>query len=142
MSNISQNEVVEKSFGLLIKFMLQSKHRLMEIGSNMGLPGMQAMMVMLLDEPKPMNSFTKIFNCDASNITGIVDGLEKKKLAARFPSTKDRRIKMVELCDSGKELRKQLLSDLVEQHKSSLFNLNTEEIKQLNSLLGKIVVQE
>ena len=142
MSNISQNKLVEKSFELLIKCMMQSKHRLMELGSNMGLPGMQAMMVLMLDQPKPMNSFTKIFNCDASNITGIVDGLEEKELAARFPSTRDRRIKMIELSETGKELRNQLLSALVEQHKSALFNLTTEEIGQLNRLLSKIVVQE
>jgi DNA-binding MarR family transcriptional regulator len=141
MSSISQKNIVEESFELLIKCMMQSKHRLMELGSDMGLPGMQAAMVLMLDKPKPMNSFTKIFNCDASNITGIVDGLEEKGIAARFPSTTDRRIKMVELCENGEELRTQLLNALIDEHKSVLFKLSTNEVKELNRLLGKLVVQ-
>ena len=119
---------------------MQSKHRLIELGSKLGLTGMQAFMVLLLDEPKQMNSFTKVFNCDASNITGLVDGLEQKKLASRFPDDKDRRIKMVKLTAKGETLRIKLLKELLSSEGSVLFNLSLEELEKLNSLLRKITL--
>jgi DNA-binding MarR family transcriptional regulator len=138
MSSINQKETAEQSFELLIKCMMQSKHRLIELGSRLGLTGMQAVMILLLDTPRPMNGFTKLFNCDASNVTGIVDGLEQKKLAARYPDENDRRIKMVRLSSSGKSLRKKLLNLSVHDQESTFFKLNTSELKTLTSLLQKI----
>lgn len=140
MSSIKPRRGVEESFELLIKCMMQSKHRLIDIGSDMDLTGMQTMMILLLDAPKPMNNFTKVFNCDASNITGIVDGLEQKKLAARFPSDKDRRLKMISLSQKGKDLRSKLLDRLIDSQASVLFELDQSEIDTLIKLLRKITV--
>jgi DNA-binding MarR family transcriptional regulator len=111
----STETTVEESYLILIGFLMMAKRRVMEIGTDYGLTGMQTMMVFLLDQPKPMNSFTKVFNCDASNVTGLVDGLEQKDIAKRFESTQDRRIKMVELGDKGRDIRTALLRDLSSQ---------------------------
>lgn len=140
MSSIKQKGAVQQSFELLIKCMLQAKHRLIELGSEIELTGMQAMMMLLLEEPKPMNSFTKVFSCDASNVTGIVDGLEQKGLAARFPAKNDRRVKMIKLSERGKALRAQLLDKLIESQGSVLFKLSPAELTTLTVLLKKITV--
>jgi len=138
MSSINHGKAVEQSFELLIKCMLQSKHRLVELGSELNLTAMQAIILLLLDKPKPMHSFTKVFNCDASNITGLVDGLELKKLAARFPDEKDRRIKMIKLSSKGEKFRVTLLARLEKSQGSVLLKLNSKELSTLNSLLQKI----
>ena len=140
MSSISHKELVEHSFELLIKCTMQAKHRLIELGSNIGLTGMQVTMILLLEEPRQMNSFTKVFNCDASNVTGIVDGLEQKKLAARFPDENDRRIKMIKLSPKGKQLRRQILERLVDSQGSVLFKLTRAELEDLVTILTKITV--
>src|SRR5256885_761413 len=96
---------LEQSYVILVKFLMLSKRRLIELGAEHDLTGMQAMMVFLLNEPRPMYSFKTIFNCDASNVTGLVDGLEQKQLASRYEDKRDRRIKMVKLDAKGRKIR-------------------------------------
>ncbi len=129
---------LEESYLLLIKFVLFSKRHMVELAAKDDLTAMQAMMLFLLDEPRPMSSFKKIFNCDASNITGLVDGLEEKKLAARFSNPSDRRVKMVKLSPKGSRLRHKLLSRLARQDGSILSKLQADELKTFTALLAKI----
>jgi DNA-binding MarR family transcriptional regulator len=132
--------VVEESYLILIEFLMMAKRRVMELGSEYGMTGMQTMMLFLLSEPKPMNSFTKIFNCDASNVTGLVDGLEQKKLASRYESTKDRRIKMVKLESKGCEIRTALLRDLARKDNRLHSRLDDDEFETFITLLQKLTV--
>ncbi len=138
MSSIIDDKLVEQTYGLLISCMMQAKHRLIDLAGNYDITGMQAIMVLLLDQPCPMNSFTKVFNCDASNITGIVDGLENKGVANRFPDKHDRRIKMVKLSPKGEKLRDHFIKLLVEDKQSNLFKLSNQELRDLNNILDKI----
>jgi DNA-binding MarR family transcriptional regulator len=66
----------------------------------------------VLGEPRTMGQLAALLHCDNSNVTGIVDNLEDKNLAVRFPSEVDRRIKVVELSGRGKRLRKRLLEEM------------------------------
>lgn len=138
MSSINEDANVARTHELLIGLMMQAKHRLITLASEFNITGMQAMMVFLLKTPSPMNSFTKLFNCDASNITGLVDGLELKGLATRFPDKNDRRIKMVKLTDEGERLRNTFIKLLIEDRESSFFKLSEAELKTFNKLLAKI----
>jgi hypothetical protein len=76
---MSHTTSLEASYLVFIEFLMLSKQRVIELGSECDLTGMQTMMLFLLDRPRPMNHFKKIFNCDASNVTGLVDGLEQKE---------------------------------------------------------------
>ena len=138
MSNINETTGSARTHELLIGLMMQAKHRLITLAGEFNITGMQAMMVFLLKTPRPMNSFTKVFNCDASNITGLVDGLELKGLASRFPDKNDRRIKMVKLTEDGEKLRHQFIKLLIEDKESSFFKLSDTELKTFNKLLEKI----
>jgi DNA-binding MarR family transcriptional regulator len=138
MSSNKQTTLVEQSFELLIKCVMQSKHRLFMVGSELGLTSMQAMVLLLLEEPRPMNSLTKVLSCDASNVTGLVDGLEQKKLATRFPNQTDRRIKMVRLSAGGKSLRAKMLKLISHSDDSMLSQLDYTELETLINLLQKI----
>lgn len=129
---------VEESYLTLIEFLMLAKRRIIEIGAEYGLTGMQTMMLFLLEEPKPMNRFTKVFSCDASNVTGLVDGLEQKDLAKRFESSRDRRIKMVELCSKGRTIRSALLRDLARQDSRLHSRLDEDEFETFMNLLQKI----
>lgn len=66
----------------------------------------------MLGEPRTMGSLATLLHCDNSNVTGIVDNLEEKNLAVRFPSEVDRRIKVVELSVKGEKLRKRLMEEM------------------------------
>lgn len=126
----------------LFKFMALSKHRVIAMGAEHGLTGMQTMMIVLLESPRPMNAFSKLFNCDASNITGLVDGLEEKNLASRFEDPSDRRIKVVQLTAHGKKLRRHLFKHIDTQDNPLFSKLTTEELETFIKLLQKLTRDE
>src|SRR6185437_4113906 len=65
-----------------------------------------------LDQPQPMGRMAELLHCDPSNVTGIVDTLEQRKLAKRKPSEADRRVKVVELTAAGKKLRARAFEEM------------------------------
>jgi|SRR6188472_2861291 len=66
----------------------------------------------LLEEPRTMTQLAQLLHCDNSNVTGIVDNLEEKDLAIRYPSEVDRRIKVVELTVKGEILMRRVRREL------------------------------
>lgn len=83
--------------------------------------------------PASMSTLATTLTCDASNMTGIVDRLEKRGLVRREPSPSDRRVKNVLLTEEGEEvidvirgkMNKTLagLSRLSEQEQDTLYAL-------------------
>jgi DNA-binding MarR family transcriptional regulator len=65
-----------------------------------------------LEQPRTMGELAQLLHCDNSNVTGIVDSLEDRALAVRFPSEVDRRIKVVELSGQGEKLLRRLSREL------------------------------
>ncbi|HVV25471.1 MAG TPA: MarR family transcriptional regulator [Candidatus Saccharimonadales bacterium] len=128
----------EESFIIFIKFLMLSKHRVIELGSKYELTAMQTLTLFLLDQPCPMHGLRKVFNCDASNITGLVDGLEQKELASRYEHPQDRRIKMVRLEERGREVRRALLRQLGKQDGPVWSRLTPAEYRTLIQLLQKV----
>jgi DNA-binding MarR family transcriptional regulator len=129
---------LEEAYLILIRFLMLSKHRAIELGSDYGLTGMQTFMLLLLEKPRPMYSFKKVFNCDASNVTGLVDGLEQKDLASRFENPEDRRLKMVELDKRGREIRRAMLKKIAARDGPIFSRLTAEEFDDFIRLLQKI----
>ena len=139
---MSRQSTLEQSYLVLVKFLMLSKRRILELGAEYGLNGMQAMMIFLLDVPRPMHSFKTIFNCDASNITGLVDALEQKKLASRYEDLNDRRIKMVKLVAKGEKVRAGLVKRSATQDSPLLSKLSAAELETLIKLLQKVTAGE
>lgn len=133
---------LEHSYYVLIQFLMLSKHRLVELGAEHGLTGIQAITLFLLDEPRPMYSFKKIYNCDASNVTGIIDGLEEKGLVARFEPPEDRRIKVVQTTKQGRQLRSDLICTITTNENPLLARLSPTELQTLVGLLEKITAPQ
>src|SRR5207247_2019312 len=91
----------------LVSFLLQAKQQVVAISGEFGLTSIQALTLLQVDtiEAPSMSSFCKLYDCDASNITGIIDGLEQKGLVARRPHPSDRRIKIIHLEKAGKAMQ-------------------------------------
>jgi DNA-binding MarR family transcriptional regulator len=103
---------------------------------------MQAIALCLLNKPRPMNNFGKVFNCDPSNVTGIVDGLVQKGLVERYEDSKDRRIKMVKLQRKGSVVRTTLLHDLFGASSIVSRKLSPIEVDDFTKLISKITRDE
>ena len=84
--------------------------RVIELGSKYDLTAMQTLTLFMLDRPCPMHALRKAFNCDASNITGVVDKLEARGLIARQAADHDRRVKVLVVTEKGRELRRKLFA--------------------------------
>ena len=129
-----------KNYVILLELLLQAKRQLITIGNEFGLTGMQTFTLVLTDpdELQPMNNLCSVFCCDASNMTGIIDGLEQKKLARRQSHPKDRRIKVVRLEPEGLKVRTQIMQHLTDRNSELFGKLTDAETKQLVVLLQKL----
>ena len=70
----------------------------------------QAQLLMQIDVggPMPMSELANGLGCDASNVTGLVDRLEGRKLIERRPAAADRRVKLVAMTPTGARMQRQL----------------------------------
>lgn len=133
------NFSTEEAFMVFIKFLMLSKHRVIELGSKYDLTAMQTLTLFMLDDKEcSMQDLRRVFNCDASNITGLVDGLEQKELATRSEHPTDRRIKMVRLEPHGREVRRALLGRLGKREGPVWSRLEPGEYQTLMRLLQKV----
>jgi DNA-binding MarR family transcriptional regulator len=80
------------------------QHRYEAVAAEHGLTRQQASLLGLLDEPRPMSTLATLLQRDASNITGLVDRLERQDLVRRERDERDRRVTLVALTDGGKDL--------------------------------------
>ncbi len=129
-------------YASLLEFLMTSKQHLAAIAKDYDLTPMQAITLVLTnkDEPKPMNAFQKLYNCDASNITGIIDGLEEKGLVSRGEKEDDRRVKIVLLTRDGASVQSQITTDLIGADDSLLANLSQDELAQFRTLITKLAL--
>jgi DNA-binding MarR family transcriptional regulator len=123
-----------------INFLLQQKRVLIEIGIRYDLTAMQTLSLLLLDRPLHMHSLSVAFSCDASNVTGIVDGMRHKQLVQRLENPSDRRVRMIGLSPKGTELRNKILAELVDEtDPNPIFQkLSSGELKTFFELIGKV----
>jgi DNA-binding MarR family transcriptional regulator len=123
-----------------INFLLQQKHVLVDIGLRHELTSMQTLALLLLENPLPMSSLTAALGCDASNVTGIIDGLQHKNLVKRIENPEDRRVRMLVLSQTGMKLRDKLFEQLIDEvDPNPIFSkLSLQELKTFFQLVDKV----
>lgn len=124
----------------LLEFLMNAKQHVMAVGNEFGLTSIQAITLLLLDEakPRPMKSFCALYHCDASNITGIIDGLEHKGLVSRQSDARDRRVKVIQLEQAGKQQRQTILERLANDNGFLFDPLTAAETEQFIHIVEKL----
>ncbi|MFC5219546.1 MarR family winged helix-turn-helix transcriptional regulator [Streptomyces coerulescens] len=103
--------------------------------ADMGLTSSQAKTLTVLRRaPASMRSLAQTLACDASNMTGIIDRLEKRDLVHREVSATDRRVKNVALTETGQKAI-DTIRERMEQTQTGLDQLSDEERAELFRLL-------
>ena len=136
MSSVSlQNNL----YWQLLRIAINAKHGLMEIAEKHRLTVMQMYTLCLLEADKsiPMNSLSSMLNCDASNITGIVEKLFHLKYIKREENPNDRRAKLIMLTPKGAKLCEQIALSLLSYQPKSLLELSEKQKQQLLTILTK-----
>jgi DNA-binding MarR family transcriptional regulator len=140
---MARHRITTNFYFSLLEFLLSAKQHVVAIGAEFGLSSIQAITLLLVDEdhPRPMKSLGQLFHCDASNVTGIVDGLERKGLVERHNDPNDRRIKTIRICAAGKRMQQQIIERLAEESGFIFDPLTDTEAKQFVHIVEKLATR-
>ena len=87
--------------------------------------------------PLSRRDLAERLRCDPSNVTFVVNRLERRRLVSRSRGNRDRRVKALTLTQAGIEVRNRLIATLAQ---SPMFSqLTTAQRRQLAGLLGRCV---
>jgi DNA-binding MarR family transcriptional regulator len=92
-----------EAWRLLVQVFLSQRDRFLAVARSMGITPVHAHALKMLqaaDGPS-MRRLAQALQCDASNVTAIIDRLESRGYVERRPSPTDRRVKMLVLTRSG-----------------------------------------
>ncbi len=99
-------------------------------------PQLKALLSLDSGGSQSMRALAEGWRCDASWVTGIVDGLEERGYVQRQPHATDRRVKVVVLTPLGEKAKARVLERLYEPP-ASFTSLTPAEQVQLRDLLAK-----
>jgi len=100
-------------------------------------PQLKALMSLEVGQARSMRTLAEGWKCDASWVTGIVDGLEARGYAERQLHATDRRVKVVALTPLGEKAKARAL-DCIYEPPASLAALTLAEQSALRDLLAKV----
>jgi DNA-binding MarR family transcriptional regulator len=100
-------------------------------------PQLKALLSLEADGARSMRVLAESWRCDASWVTGIVDGLEERGYVQRQPHLTDRRVKVVALTPLGEKAKASVLERIYEPP-DSFKALTPGEQVQLRDLLAKV----
>ena len=106
-----------------------------------GLTGPQSEALRTLDDYGPMSSaeLSRRLYVTPSNVTGIIDRLEKKGLVERIRKPKDRRISLITLTEKGRSLYQSLPASIEGKLISGLHDMDLEQVTMLHQELHKVL---
>ena len=111
---IAEEDLAQEIFTLLYRLVGNLRQYFDQTAADFGLPSTQAKALLRLAEPAPMSTLAAALQCDPSNVTGIVDGLESRGLVERRVAERDRRVKHLAVTVKGVRLRSRLRKRLFE----------------------------
>jgi DNA-binding MarR family transcriptional regulator len=115
------------------------RRRFMAIAQEFELAPQQVMALKALGQrgPLPMSELAGVLQCDSSNVTGIVDRLEDRGLVVRGSAPHDRRVKLLELTESGAQVGREL-GRRISEPPPGLAALGAADQRALRDLLRRI----
>ena len=100
-----------ESWAILWELMLEQRARFVAAMAELDLSPVQGIVLRRLDpsRPTPMSELAEALDCDASNVTGLVDRLEARGFVERRAAPGDRRVRTLVLTPTGTEIRRRVL---------------------------------
>ena len=129
---------MDDTWELLMDLVMAERARIPQIAAEFRLspPQVHALRVLSPEQPLPMGRLACALGCDASNVTGIVDRLERRGLIERRPSQRDRRVKVLVITAEGAQVRRQLMLRLGEPPQA-IAALSPADQKRLAGILRR-----
>ncbi|MFD0686703.1 MarR family winged helix-turn-helix transcriptional regulator [Actinomadura fibrosa] len=134
---MSDDSVVAELTELVMRVARRLQFDFHAAAAELDLPPAQALALSELGESAPMRELAVRLGCDASNVTGIVDGLERRGLVTRRPDPSDRRVKHLVLTEEG-ERKRETLRSRSHAKAAELFELPHGDDVRLRDLLAQV----
>lgn len=105
--------------------------------ANLTPPLLKALLSLDTDSAEPMRALAKGWGCDASWVTGIVDGLEERGYVERRVLPTDRRVKVVQVTELGEKAKLRAL-ECLQEPPASIAALDDADQVALRDILRKV----
>jgi DNA-binding MarR family transcriptional regulator len=124
----------------LFDFFISTRHERDTTLERFGLTPNDSKALSTLDqnEGKPMKALADAWGSDASNVTWVVDRLERLGLVERRTIASDRRVKLVVLTSRGLAVRDEIMRAFREAP-AAMLALEPRDLRVLSELLGKLI---
>jgi len=129
---------MSEAWELLLELIIAERARVPAVAAELELSPMQLQVLRMLQpgQTVAMGRVACDLGCDASNVTGIVDRLEKRGLVERRPAPGDRRVKVLVITRAGTPVRRAAI-DRLAQPPESIRRLSAEDQELLAALLQR-----
>ncbi|MEE8431739.1 MAG: MarR family transcriptional regulator [Candidatus Desulfatibia sp.] len=138
----AENELLIKDIvGAIRKFVRAVSIDTFQMSRKYGLTGPQTAVLRNLAAEGPLSSasLSRRLYVTPSNITGVIDRIEKKGLVERIKKDGDRRIALITLTQNGRELSKTLPDPIETKLISELADLESEHVRILALVMNQIL---
>lgn len=128
----AKQQEAQKAWRLMMKV---AERQMEEVGVRLTEMGLSPVMGHFLDElarmpPGPMSQLVARMDVDPGWVTDIIDKLEQRGDVVRRPSPDDRRVKIIELTEKGRETWRKM-DDTIATAPPELSELNMVELRVL-----------
>jgi DNA-binding MarR family transcriptional regulator len=128
-----------EAWSLMHWMMVTNKQRLFGLAQEFELAPQQMIALRMLGPgPRKMSDLADALFCDSSNVTGIVDRLEERRLVRRESSKKDRRVKLLVLTAEGERVRTEITKRMA-QPPPPIASLSEKDQRALRDILKRAV---
>lgn len=139
---IPANEDVIKDIVKSIRRLVRAEYLdSQKMSKQFGLTGPQSLVLRLLINKGALSSadLSRQMYVTPSNITGIIDRLEKKGLVERIRKQEDRRVALITLTQSGQKLAKTIPDPIEKKFANQLADLQPEHLQILAMTMNQIL---
>jgi DNA-binding MarR family transcriptional regulator len=137
-----ENENVIKDIVVSIRKLVRAVYLdSQKMSRQFGLTGQQSVVLRLLLNNGSMSSadLSRLMYVTPSNMTGIIDRLEKKDLIERMRKEGDRRVSLILLTDTGKKLGVGIPDQIEKKFINQLVDLELEHVQLLAMAMNQIL---
>jgi len=136
----AKRDLATEAWALALELVFANRERFMAAAHELKLPPMQAHTLRLLERPRSMSELAEQLQCDASNVTGIVDRLEARGFVERIDEPGDRRVKKLRLTAGGAAARARFLA-LMHEPPPAVEGLACEDLRTLRDVLRRALAK-
>jgi DNA-binding MarR family transcriptional regulator len=141
MSDAPVPRELDEVVDALLEMAKQTHEVVLAVAARHDLTAQQVGLLRLLDKPVSMRAFAEELSCDPSNVTGLVDRVERLGLVDRVPDPDDRRIRMLTLTSEGRRLREKINGEVARDLADAL-GLMPEDHERILSLVDGLTSKD